>query len=232
MSQQERRAGLGGLVFAMVFYSILVVIFMFSSGNWLWTEGLVFSGWFLVLCQSLTIWLYIKNPCLFAERLKPNKGNQKLWDKVFVALLELVFLGWLVLQPLDASRFHWSPLFPVWLKVIGGIMLFPSAILFVKSYIDNPYLSAVVRIQDDRNQKVVSTGVYRFVRHPMYLGGFLFFVGMPLLLGSLVGVAFAVMFIIGFVFRILGEEKMLTQELEGYTEYTTRVKYRIFPYIW
>ena len=93
-------------------------------------------------------------------------------------------------------------------------------------------MSGVVRIQDDRGQKVVSTGVYGFVRHPMYLAGILLFIGAPLLMGSLYGLVFTVIFIAGLVYRIFGEEKMLETELEGYADYKKKVRFRLFPYIW
>jgi protein-S-isoprenylcysteine O-methyltransferase Ste14 len=89
-----------------------------------------------------------------------------------------------------------------------------------------------VRIQSERDQKVVSTGVYGVVRHPMYLGAMLLFLGAPLLLGSRYGFIIGIYLCILFVVRIMGEEKMLLEELEGYAAYTQRVKYRLIPYVW
>jgi protein-S-isoprenylcysteine O-methyltransferase Ste14 len=232
MPQENRKAGAGGLLFAILFYIALPAIFMWISGNWLWVQGLIFAGWFFVTCETIAVWLFIRNPYLFAERLKPGKGNQKPWDKVFLILLEIVFVAWYVLMPLDASRFGWSPEFPLWLHILGGVMLLGATYLFFKCYADNPYLAAVVRIQDDRGQKVISTGIYGVMRHPLYLGGVLLFVGTPLLLGSLVGVGSTVIFVAGLIIRIFGEEKMLLEELEGYAQYKTKVRYRILPYIW
>lgn len=90
----------------------------------------------------------------------------------------------------------------------------------------------MVRIQEDRGQKVVSTGVYGFVRHLMYLGAVLLFVGTPMILGSLIGFGFVILFIIGIIYRIFGEEKMLELELDGYLEYIAKVRFRLIPYIW
>jgi protein-S-isoprenylcysteine O-methyltransferase Ste14 len=135
-------------------------------------------------------------------------------------------------MPLDAKRFGWSPPFPLWLEAIGLALLVGSAFLFFRSYTDNTFLSPLVRIQEDREQQVISTGVYGFVRHPMYLGGILMFVGAPLLLGSAWGLVVGLALTVLLMARILGEEAMLARELDGYREYTQRVRYRLFPYFW
>jgi protein-S-isoprenylcysteine O-methyltransferase Ste14 len=90
----------------------------------------------------------------------------------------------------------------------------------------------LVRIQEDRNQRVVSTGVYGFVRHPMHLGAILMFLGAPLLLGSLYGILAGLALTVLLMARIVGEEKMLGRELEGYLEYTQNIRYRLFPLLW
>jgi protein-S-isoprenylcysteine O-methyltransferase Ste14 len=104
--------------------------------------------------------------------------------------------------------------------------------LFFRSYADNTFLSPLVRIQADRNQRVVSTGIYGFVRHPMYLGAILMFIGAPLLLGSLYGLLAGLALTILLMARILGEEAMLDRDLKGYREYTQTVRYRLFPHLW
>ncbi len=90
----------------------------------------------------------------------------------------------------------------------------------------------LVRIQSERRQQVVSTGVYGIVRHPMYLGGILLFIGTPMLLGSIYGVIIGISMLLLLTFRIIGEEKMMVNELDGYTEYKKKVKYRLIPFIW
>src|SRR6185312_893531 len=99
------------------------------------------------------------------------------------------FINWIAIMPLDAKRYGWTTCFPLWLKVLGGIALIFSFFFFYRSYVDNTFLSPLVRIQTERKQQVVSTGVYGFVRHPMYLGGILLFIGAPLLLSSSYGLA-------------------------------------------
>ena len=135
-------------------------------------------------------------------------------------------------MPLDAKRFGWSPALPLWLNICGGALLAGSFFLFFRSYTDNTFLSPLVRIQEDRKQRVVSNGVYGFVRHPMYLGGILMFLGAPLLLGSFFGVIAGLALTILLMARVVGEERMLARELEGYREYMQNVRYRLFPFLW
>jgi protein-S-isoprenylcysteine O-methyltransferase Ste14 len=107
-----------------------------------------------------------------------------------------------------------------------------SFFFFYRAYVDNTFASPLVRIQADRKQHVISTGVYSIVRHPMYLAGILMFIGAPLLLGSLYGMLIGVLLGLLLVVRISGEEKMLTNELEGYADYKMKVRYRLVPFVW
>jgi protein-S-isoprenylcysteine O-methyltransferase Ste14 len=120
----------------------------------------------------------------------------------------------------------------LWLKVLGGIALIPAFYLIERTTIENTFLSTMVRIQTERKQRVISTGPYGFVRHPLYLGCMLMMIGAPLLLGSIYSLAIALIGTILIAFRIVGEEKMLVEELEGYEDYRKRVKYRLIPLVW
>ena len=135
-------------------------------------------------------------------------------------------------MPLDAKRFMWTVNFPIWMKSIGGLFLILSFFLFFRSYTDNTFLSPLVRVQEERKQSVITTGVYGFVRHPMYLAALFLFVGTPLLLGSVYGLIIGIALTILLAWRILGEEEMLLAELDGYTRYKLKVKYRLLPFIW
>jgi protein-S-isoprenylcysteine O-methyltransferase Ste14 len=177
--------------------------------------------------------LYRKDPDLLAERYKqPGTANQKGWDKYVVFGLLIGFIIWIVIMPLDAKRFGWTTYFPLWLKFLGGIGLVLSFFFFFRSYTDNTFVSPLVRIQTERKQQVVSSGVYGFVRHPMYLAGSLLFIATPLLLGSAFGIIIGLLLVFLLIARIEGEEKMLINELEGYSDYKKKVKYRLIPYIW
>jgi len=219
----------GTFMYILIFPLLLLIL----SGDWFWTEGIIFSIWFIILCYSTIIYLYRKDPALLAERYKkPGTANQKGWDTYVVAGLVIGFFLWIVIMPLDARRFGWTTCFPLWVKITGGIGLIFSFFFFYRSYTDNTFLSPLVRIQTERKQKVVSTGVYGFVRHPMYLGGTLLFLGTPMLLGSAYGLILGFLLLLLLSGRIIGEEKMLINELEGYAAYKKRVKYRLLPFIW
>ena len=221
------------MIFSLIYILMFPAVLLFLSGDWFWVEGWIFSIWFVVLCFTTIIYLYRKDPALLAERYrKPGTVNQKGWDKYVVYGLVIGFITWIVIMPLDAKRYGWTTYFPLWLKVLGGIALIFSFFFFYRSYVDNTFLSPLVRIQAERKQQVVSTGVYGFVRHPMYLGGILLFIGTPLLLGSKYGVIIGLLLLFLLGGRIIGEEKMLVNELEGYADYKKKVKYRLLPFVW
>jgi protein-S-isoprenylcysteine O-methyltransferase Ste14 len=227
------KPSLGRLVFSFLYVLVFPALLLFVSGDWRWIEGWIFSAWFLALSYTTILYLYRRDPALLAERYKmPGAGNQKGWDAYVVVGLVVGFLAWIVLMPLDAKRYAWSGPFPSWLKTLGGVLLLGSSFLFFRAYTDNTFLSPLVRVQRERKQQVVSTGVYGFVRHPMYLGATLLFLGTPLLLGSLAGLGIGAAMILLLVGRIVGEEKMLTEELEGYADYKKKVRYRLMPLVW
>ncbi|HEY7417241.1 MAG TPA: isoprenylcysteine carboxylmethyltransferase family protein [Ktedonobacteraceae bacterium] len=221
---------------ALAFWVLGVVItalpLFLAAGTLAWPAGwinlILLYGWLLIGIVLLLRY----NPGLLAERLNTSPTNQKTWDKVFFLVFYLFFFGWLVLMPLDAVRFHWSQM-PLVLQVVGGIALVVSFVLISLVFRENSYLSGVVRIQEERGHTVITTGPYRYVRHPMYAGGLLLFLGTPLLLGSWYGLLLAlVMVLIIGLGRIALEERTLREELPGYDAYMKQVKYRLIPYVW
>jgi len=220
---------IGCVITALIFPAIIMLL----SGHWRWLEGWIFSLWFDAMVLTNMIYLFFKDPALLAERRKaPGSDNEKGWDKYLLTGLYLIAVVWLILLPLDASRFGWSPAFPLWIKIVGGLLLIPSIYLIERTTMENTYLSTLVRIQDDRKQHVISTGVYGFVRHPLYLGCLLMMIGAPLLLGSLYALIITLIGLVMIMFRIVGEERMLANELEGYEEYRKKVHYRLIPLVW
>jgi protein-S-isoprenylcysteine O-methyltransferase Ste14 len=208
-------------------------IILLAAGTWRWLEGWIFGLWFDVMVFSNMLYLYRNDPALLAERSKaPGSDNQKRWDAYLLSAVYVIAILWFVVMPLDAQRFAWSPVFPLWLKVVGGAALLPALYLIYRATVENTFLSTMVRIQSERKQRVISTGVYSFVRHPLYLGCLFMMLGAPLLLGSIYGLLLSALVVVILAGRIIGEERMLVDELEGYVDYTKKVTYRLIPGVW
>lgn len=218
-----------GTALYLLFWPTLILV---VGGDWGWFEAWIFNVWFVALCTGTIVWLALNNPALLAERYRTSGGGQKGWDRFAVLGLGFGFMAWIAVMPLDARRFRWSPPFPLSLEILGVALLLGASVFLFRAFRDNSYLSPLVRIQSERKQTVVTQGVYGFVRHPMYLGATLLFVGGPLLLGSFAGLGLAFALTLLLSARIVGEEKMLVDELEGYAEYRSRVRYRLFPGVW
>lgn len=161
------------------------------------------------------IWVLHNNPELVNERGKLAE-NTKSWDKILVTLYTLLLLGTLVTACLDA-RFRWSSV-PLTLEISGGIGFILAMVLVGWASMTNPFLSAVVQIQDDRGHQVVTAGPYRYVRYPMYAGMLFFFWSIPLLLGSWLALIPSVLNVVVFIVRTALEDKTLQAELPGYAE--------------
>ena len=168
--------GLGLRVFlaALVEFTLIGLILFLSAGTIAWAAGWVFLG-LLSTCSFVFLgWLLRYCRGLLQERMALFMPDQPLWDRVFLVLLLVSFFGWLVLMALDAVRYGWSAV-PWWLQGVGGVLLLASFYVFYLGYRENPYASAMVRIQEERGQAVISTGPYRYVRHPLYAGAIILF---------------------------------------------------------
>ncbi len=197
-----------------------------------WPAAWIFLALFFGFTAVISLWLVGHNPGLLQERMTGLKAaDRKAWDRALIALMSALFFGWLVVMPLDAVRFRWSQM-PVWLQTMGACVLLCSFYVFYLTFRENPYLSPAVRIQRDRGQMVVSTGPYRYVRHPMYSGFGLFVLGAALLLGSWYGLLLGLILMLVTARRAVLEEGTLREELQGYEIYMTQVKYRLIPSVW
>jgi protein-S-isoprenylcysteine O-methyltransferase Ste14 len=219
------------LMWVGVSFLLMAACLFLPAGTIAWSAGWIFlmllHGWLLI-----GVWLLLKyNPGLLQERLTISQPNQKAWDKVFLLLYELFLFAWLVLMPLDVVRFHWSQM-PLLLQVVGAMALVASFVFISLTFRENSFLSPTVRIQEERKQTVITTGPYHYVRHPMYAGGLLLFLGTPLLLGSWYGLLLVLVMLPGLAVRTILEERVLREELPGYAAYMTQVKYRFLPYVW
>ena len=190
------------------------------QGAWLFM-ALLFVPMFIA-----GIVMLVKNPALLESRLQAKEKEAE--QSLVVKLSGLMFLAGFVVAGLD-HRFSWSHVpSPV---VIGASVVFIAAyVLYAEVLRENTYLSRTIGVKD--GQKVISTGLYGIVRHPMYFATLFLFLAMPLILGSLWALLIFLMYPFIIVKRLLGEEKVLTRELAGYAEYTKKVKNRLIPFIW
>ncbi len=207
-------------------------LLLWLSGDWRWVEGWILGVWWVSFVAAIQLWLRSRDPALLAERMRmPGSGGESRADMAILIGIKVCFLASIFVPALDV-RFGWTPRLPLWSEVCGGILLLGGSFPFFRAFTDNPYLSQLVRIQTERGQHVIDTGVYGFVRHPMYLGASLVFVGGPLLLGSVCGLLVGLATVGLLILRILGEEKLLARDLEGYKEYLRKVRYRLVPHVW
>ncbi len=208
-----------------------VVLFL-AAGDWVWPQGWIFLGEVGGSTFALNFWLARHDPALLATRLSsPVQRDQRPWDRVFLAVAAVVFIAWLVLSAFDARRFGWS-LVPVWVEAVGAVLIALCMFVVWQAFRVNSFAAPQVRMQTDRAHRVVSDGAYGIVRHPMYAGALMMFVGMPLLLGSWWGLLFLPLGVVGVGFRAVGEEQMLRGELTGYEDYARRVRFRMVPGVW
>ncbi len=170
--------------------------------------------------------MMLKNPKLLQKRLNANERESE--QKQVVALSGIMFLAAFVVAGLSI-RFGW-PMLPKWISYAAAIIFLFVYILYAEVLRENIYLSRTVEVQE--NQKVIDTGLYGIVRHPMYMATLFLFLSMPLVLGSAFSFLILLLYIPIIRKRIRGEESVLEQGLEGYLEYEKKVKYKIIPHIW
>jgi len=230
--QSSAPVSLSKLLASFVYLAFFPVILFVLAGDWRWIEGWLFSVIFLLMSFGTLVYLYFHDPELLVERFgSPVQEGQKPWDKVLLSLFFLEFLVWFAIMPLDARRLGWSPTFPLSIKIAGTLLLLLASFLLFEALKENTFAAPVVKMQKERGQKVISTGLYSIVRHPMYAGATLLFISAPLLLGSVYGLIMGFVLIVTIAIRSVGEEAMLKQELPGYREYMQKVKWRMIPFI-
>ncbi len=218
------------LVRVLALVAVMDAVLFLLAGRLDWSGAWVLSALYLAFLLVMLAWAARNAPELLEERSR-MASNVKGWDKVLLALYTIALIALLVVAALDAGRFHWAEM-PVFFQVLGvlGIILCGVWLLWVTR--TNAYLSRYARIQDDRGQQVVTTGPYRYVRHPMYASIIPFILCVALILGSWWALAPGAIIACLFVIRTGLEDRMLQAELPGYKEYARRVRYRLVPGVW
>ena len=214
------------LLGTLVFYAIIFI----SAGRLNYWQGLVYVALgLLMLILNYTV-LRIDAE-LSSERSKPGEGTRK-WDKIILGLSFLVTIIMYIVAGIDSGRYQWSPDFHWSLYVAGIILTATGQLLFLIAQKQNKFFSSTMRIQTERGHTVCETGLYKFVRHPAYLGSVIQLFGFPLLFGSLWSIIPISLSLILLMTRTYMEDKTLMNELKGYAEYSDKTRFKMIPFIW
>ena len=213
----------------VLFAAFLAALLFGSAGTLRYWQAWVYLFLLVGLSALLTQELLRRDPALLERRMKGGpQAERRPAQRVIMIGASLAYLSLLAVPALD-YRFHWSSV-PMAGVVLGNV-LFVIGFLFVgRVYRENTYTSATIEIHED--QRVIDTGPYAIVRHPMYSGALLYMLGTPLALASYVGLLGVVVMAFVIAWRLVDEERMLARELHGYAEYRERVRYRLIPGVW
>jgi len=214
------------LLLAVVFCALLFV----PAGRLDWYEGWAFVVFYIAAVMAIYAWMMRRDPELARER-QSRPEDQPTWDKVITRSYSILALVEFVLAALDSGRFFWSDV-PVWGRVLGWGLLALSLSLIWWVLATNTFASHAVRLQEDRQQRVIDSGPYAIVRHPMYVGVIICFLAVPLVLRSLWALIVGGVIVALFILRTALEDRALQQGLPGYVDYVQRVRWRLIPGLW
>ncbi len=214
-------------------YLFIPLLLFLCAGDLRWGQGWVLS--LLIFTEGITgrFWAEKRHPGLMAERLeKLSRADIKPWDRILAPLVAVsISFPLVIIAGLD-HRFSWSAAFPLWLNILGLLLVAAGYGLGVLALVENRFFSGVVRIQAERGHTVCDTGPYRLMRHPGYAGNILPLAGIALGLSSWWTFIPAFVALVIVVIRTALEDRTLQAELPGYKEYTGRVRYRLLPGVW
>jgi len=210
--------------------AVFLILIFVAAGRLDYWQGWIFSA-VIMIYGLVAAFLFADSPDLARERVKPGPGT-KWWDKIFWVFFAIFSLATVLVAVLDTGRFYWTPTQPGSVYILAYLTYLVSCGISLWAMRENRFFSSVVRIQKDRGQVVVSSGPYRFVRHPGYVGGILLYLALPLVFGSLAGLLPAAVSIVTLIIRTALEDITLQKELQGYQEYANKVKYRLLPGVW
>jgi len=220
------------IVQTIVWFGLMGAVIFGAAGTTDYRGGWLYLGVMVALSLVFGVYGARVDPGLLRERLKPPvQKDQPLADKLVLIPILLLVFGAMGFMAADAARWRWSAMPPAVQWAGCGLLL--AAFLFIFRVMRaNSFAAPVVKIQKDRGQAVITTGPYAIVRHPMYLGALFYLAGTSLVLGSWWGLATVPLFALLLAIRIGIEEKTLRAGLEGYDDYTRRVRWRLLPFVW
>ena len=216
----------GGLLFLLLVMAALLFI---PAGTLDYWQAWAFLAVFFSSALAITVYLMKKDPKLLGRRVHAGPTAEKeTSQKIIQSITSLGFIAMLVIPALD-HRFVWSTM-SLYLAVAGEVLVAIGFLIVFLVYKENTFASATIELAPE--QKVISTGLYGLVRHPMYMGAFFWFVGMSLSLGSWWGLSMFLLIMPALIWRLFDEEKFLARNLPGYVEYQKKVGYRLIPLVW
>jgi protein-S-isoprenylcysteine O-methyltransferase Ste14 len=220
------------LVATVLWFSFLGAVLFAAAGTIAWSDGWTWLAVMVLLSLVIGLRLAQRDPALLDERLKPPmQRSQTAADKIILSLLLSTIFAALIFMAVDAARLQWSHM-PADVKIGGGVLLLIYAAFSYWTVRTNSFAAPVVKLQQERGQRAITTGPYRIVRHPFYLGALFFVAGTSLMLGSWWGLGSLLPIGLLLAVRIVFEERLLQQELDGYSAYAKRVRYRLIPLVW
>jgi protein-S-isoprenylcysteine O-methyltransferase Ste14 len=209
--------------------AVFGLLVFWPAGTFDYWQGWAFIAVFATATTLPSIYLAATNPAALKRRMRAGPAAEtRPLQKIIISVAFVSLAATIVVSALD-FRFGWSSV-PAAVSVVGDVLVAAGLGFTMLVVIQNGYASANIAVES--GQELVSTGVYAIVRHPMYLGNVVLMVGIPLALGSYWGLVFLVPGLVVLIVRIVDEEKVLTQELAGYPDYTEQVHYRLMPYVW
>jgi protein-S-isoprenylcysteine O-methyltransferase Ste14 len=233
--KSDKPIPLWGIAIIPVYISALFIILLLPfAQDWAWIEAWLFIISFVINMTLIYYFINKKNPRVIRNRMKIKKvgidektKSSARSDWFIMPLLSIGFIGALILPPFD-HRFQWSPI-PFVVEMIGLVIMNTGLIIMGIAMVQNAFASKLLDIS--KGQKLIDTGLYGYVRHPLYSGAVLMVLGLPIALGSWISLIFALIGAFAMILRIKFEENMLIKGMDGYDEYRTRVKYKIIPKI-
>ena len=232
MSNPKKSITATSVALSLIFIIVIPLLPLIISGRWDWWEAWVFAGLNIVGFAVSRILAARRNPDIIAERSKfMRQDDTKDFDKILSPLVGLGGGVMPIIAGLD-ELFGWSPAFSLTLKIISLLIIFAGYVLASYALIENRFFSGTVRIQTDRDHHVVSSGPYRWVRHPGYAGSLITYFFIPFLLDSWWIFIPAFSIVILLFARTYLEDNTLQKELPGYDEYVKKVRYRLIPGVW
>ncbi len=218
-----------GVVSTILILIVMDLVLFLSAGTLDWPAAWIFTGLYGAFLIAFSIYTSFNDPGLLKERGRKAE-NVKPWDLTIARIYNFLLFALFVVCGLD-TRFGWSGM-PLWLQGVGLLGIVLGAALMWQVVKENTFLSRYARIQDDRGHKVITTGPYKHVRHPMYAASLYLFPCIALMLGSFYGLIPGLAITVLYVIRTRLEDQMLLEELPGYRDYAQKTRFRLVPRVW